>query len=142
VTDRVADELRDAERRRLAALVERDMAAAAALHAEDYQLITPGGATLTKRAYLSGIADGALRYRRFEPDGEIAVRVWGTAAAVRYRVRIDIDWEGGHDFGVFWHTDIYEHTEGRWLAVWSQATRTADDEPTDESDAAGRSDRT
>lgn len=123
MTENIADGLRDAERRRLAALVDRDMKAADALHAEDYELITPGGAHLSKQAYLSGIADGALRYRRFEPDGEIAVRVWGSAAAVRYQVRIDIDWEGGHDFGRFWHTDIYELRDGRWQVVWSQATR-------------------
>jgi hypothetical protein len=119
----IAEHLRDAERRRLAALVDRDMDAADALHAEDYGLITPGGALLSKQAYLSGIANGTLRYRRFEPDGEIAVRVWGSGAAVRYQVRIDIDWEGGHDLGRFWHTDIYELRDGRWQVVWSQATR-------------------
>ncbi len=111
------------EGRRLAALVDQDMDAADALHAEDYWLITPGGAVLSKHGYLSGIASGVLRYRRFEPDGEIAVRVWGLAAAVRYQVLIDIDWEGGHDSGRFWHTDIYELRDGRWQAVWSQATR-------------------
>jgi hypothetical protein len=42
---------------------------------------------------------------------------------VRYEVGIDIDWEGGHDSGRFWHTDIYEFKDGRWRAVWSQATR-------------------
>ena len=115
--------LRESERRRLAALVERNMDVADALHADDYELITPGGAALSKRDYLSGIASGALRYRRFEPDGEIAVRVWGSAAALRYQVLIDIDWEGGRDSGRFWHTDIYELTGDRWQAVWSQATR-------------------
>ena len=115
--------LRDTERRRLAALVDRDMDAAEALHADDYALITPGGAVLSKSEYLMGIRSGALRYLVFEPDGEIAVRVWDTAAGVRYQVIIDIDWEGGHDSGRFWHTDIYELRDGRWQAVWSQATR-------------------
>ena len=123
MTEGVADSLREVERRRLAALVERDMDAAEALHADDYQLITPGGAVLSKHGYLTGIVNGALRYRQFEPDGEIAVRAWGSAAAVRYEVRIDIDWEGGHESGRYWHTDIYELKDGRWQAVWSQATR-------------------
>ena len=123
MNDGVGEALRESERQRLAALVERKMDVADALHADDYELITPGGAALSKRDYLSGIASGALRYRRFEPDGEIAVRVWGSAAALRYQVLIDIDWEGGRDSGRFWHTDIYELTGDRWQAVWSQATR-------------------
>ena len=122
MTERLDEELREVERRRLAALVERDMDSADALHAADYQLITPGGAVISKDGYLSGIASGALRYHRFEPDGEVVVRVWGSAAAVRYQVLIDIDWEGGRDSGRFWHTDIYELRDGRWQAVWSQAT--------------------
>ena len=123
MNDGVAEALRGSERQRLAALVERNMDVAEALHADDYGLITPGGAVLSKHAYLSGIASGALRYRRFEPDGEIAVRVWGSAAALRYQVRIDIDLEGGSDSGRFWHTDIYELRDDWWQVVWSQATR-------------------
>jgi hypothetical protein len=123
VNDVVGETLRETELQRLAALVERNMDVADALHADDYALITPGGAVLSKDGYLSGIASGALRYAQFEPDGEISVRVWGSAAALRYQVRIDIDWEGGHDSGRFWHTDIYELRDGRWQVVWSQATR-------------------
>jgi Domain of unknown function (DUF4440) len=40
---------RELERTRLEALVRADMAVAEALHADDYQLITPGGAALSKR---------------------------------------------------------------------------------------------
>ena len=124
VTDAdLADLLRATERARLRALVEADMAAADALHAEDYQLITPGGGTLSKAEYLAGIADGTLRYRRFEPDGELAVRLWGSAAAVRYEVIIEMDADGTSYHDRCWHTDVYELRDGRWVAVWSQATR-------------------
>ena len=100
------------------------MSACEALHAADYQLITPGGATLTKAEYLGLIAEGALDYRRFEPEGDTAVRILGpSAAALRYRVAIDAAFPGGHDSDRFWHTDIYERRDGRWQAVWSQATR-------------------
>jgi hypothetical protein len=116
--------LEETERRRLRALVEGDLTIVDALHAEDYQLITPGGATYSKAEYLSGITDGSLHYQRFEPTGEIMVRLLGSsAAAVRYRVEIVITWEGGEDSGRFWHTDIYELRDGRWRAVWSHATR-------------------
>lgn len=118
-----ADLLRVTERARLRALVDGDMATAEALHADDYQLITPGGATLSKSEYLGGIVDGSLRYRRFEPDGEVAVRFWGSAAALRYEVVIEVDADGTRYHDRCWHTDIYELRDGRWLAVWSHATR-------------------
>ena len=47
----------------------------------------------------------------------------GGAAAVRFRARIVVLVFGALDAGVFWHTDIYEVRDGRWQAVWSQATR-------------------
>lgn len=119
----LADLLRVTERRRLRAIVEADIAAADQLHSDDYQLIPPGGAPLSKAAYLEGIADGTIRYHRFEPDGEIEVRVWGSAAALRYQVVIEVVADGISYHDRCWHTDIYELRDGRWLAVWSQATR-------------------
>ena len=119
----LADLIIATERTRLRALVEADMTTADALHAEDYQLITPGGSTLSKAEYLAGISDGTLRYRRFDPEGELAVRLWGSAAAVRYQVIIEVDADGTSYHDRCWHTDIYELRGGRWVAVWSQATR-------------------
>ena len=40
--------LRDLEERRLGALVAADIETARGLHADDYELVTPGGATLSK----------------------------------------------------------------------------------------------
>jgi len=120
----LADELRVIERGRLAALCAADMETCDALHAPDYQLITPGGGTLTKDEYLGQIRAGSLAYRRFEPDGEIVVRTLGPdAAALRYQVAIDVVFPGGHEADRYWHTDIYERREGGWQAVWSHATR-------------------
>ncbi len=121
------EELRAVERRRLQALVDAEDAVARELHADDYQLVTPGGATYTKDEYLGDIAAGVIRYRVFEAASEVAVQVFGDAGAVRYRARIEIRYgSGGGDAGFFWHTDMYRSTDGRWQAVWSQATRTAD----------------
>jgi len=118
------EDLRDVERRRLAALVTGDMPTAEALHADDYELISPGGDRHSKRDYLDDIASGALNYEVFEPASDIRVRSLGPmSAAVRYRARILIHGGGWTDGGTFWHTDIYERRDGRWLAVWSQATR-------------------
>ena len=123
-SDDLVTELEAIERRRLAALVNGDVAASAALHAEDYQLVTPGGAAMTKAAYLGQIPDGSLRCLHFEPQGQIAVRMLGaSAAAVRYQVAIEAVFPGGHDVDRFWHTDIYELRDGQWQVAWSQATR-------------------
>jgi hypothetical protein len=113
----------ESEHARLASLVAADIELATSLHAPDYELITPGGAALTRDGYLGSIADGSLRYHRFEAVSPVRARVIGEAAIVRYRCAIDVDWPGGHDQGEFWHTDYWERIDGRWQAVWSHATR-------------------
>ena len=118
-----ADELRAIERRRLAALVARDIELARSLHADAYELITPGGRTLSREDYLTGVESGDLRYVVFEPVSDIRVRVYGDAAILRYQVAIEMHMPREIDRDRFWHTDLYERRDGRWLAVWSQATR-------------------
>jgi hypothetical protein len=119
----LVEHLRATERARLRALVEGDVATADGLHAPDYQLVTPGGRTYSKAEYLGEIADGSLRYRRFEADGEVRVRLWGSAAALRYEAMIEVEAGGSTFRDRCWHTDIYEFRNGSWQAVWSQATR-------------------
>jgi predicted enzyme related to lactoylglutathione lyase/ketosteroid isomerase-like protein len=124
--DDEANTLREVERQRLAALVHGDLETARAVHADDYELITPGGATMSKEEYLGDVASGAIRYVVFEPASDIRVRVLGDSAIVRYRARIDIRFPGdGRDEAVVWHTDYYERRDGQWRAVWSHATRAA-----------------
>jgi hypothetical protein len=114
-----ADRLRGIERDRLRALVDVDLELADSLHASDYQLITPRGNALTKEQYLGSIASGELDYRVFEPVSDIAV--WGDdqIAVLRYQARIGFH---GPDPFICWHTDSYRSHDGRWQAVWSQAT--------------------
>ena len=123
ITPALMELLRDAELARLRSLVAPDLLVAEGLHADDYELITPGGATLSKREYLDGIASGELDYSVFEALSEIRVRLYDKAAILRYRVRIEIVFDGGRDAGNFWHTDAYELRGDQWQAVWSQATR-------------------
>jgi len=51
------------------------------------------------------------------------IRVHADAAVVRYESTIDIV---AADLGRLrhqaWHTDLYEHRDGHWQVVWSQAT--------------------
>jgi hypothetical protein len=117
-----AEFIRDTERTRLRALVEGDMETAGRLHAAEFQLITPIGMTLSKSDYLGAIASGQIKYLAWEP-GPIAVRYHHSHAVIRYRGRLEVVF-GGHRVAPsdYWHTDTYEHRDGQWVVVWSQAT--------------------
>lgn len=119
-----ADTLRATEVSRLRALVDADMETADKLHAEDFQLITPGGSALSKAEYLSGVASGELDYRLWEVDSPIDARLFDGVAIIRYRSILHMVYHGS-DLGSdkYWHTDSYEWRDGRWQVVWSQATR-------------------
>ena len=120
------EELRATERRRLRALVEGNMDVAQQLHADDFQLINPAGRSITKGEYLGDIASGAVNYRIWEPE-VIAVRLHGSAAVLRYQADTEIIVAGQHfPLRRQWHTDLYEHRDGRWQVVWSQATAIID----------------
>ncbi|WP_426131591.1 nuclear transport factor 2 family protein [Pararhizobium sp. PWRC1-1] len=116
------DRIREIERSRLRALVAADITAAAPLHADDFQLITPIGVALSREEYLGAIAAGQIIYRAWEPS-DIAVRLYGSAAVIRYRARLEVIFNGHLVApGEYWHTDAYEERNGRWMVVWSQAT--------------------
>ena len=121
--DAAAELVRATERERLRALVAVDMAVADQLHADDFQLVTPRGTVLSKKDYLSRVASGAVNYQVWAFDSPIAVRLHDHVALIRYRSRLDniVD---GQALGLrrYWHTDTYEQRDGRWQAVWSQAT--------------------
>ena len=88
---RPAAVLPDLERIRLKALIRADLNAAAPLHADDYQLITPNGSPMTKDGYLGAISAGELRYRVFEPVSAMAVLGDGPVAVLRYQARISFE---------------------------------------------------
>jgi hypothetical protein len=118
-----AEQIRQVERERLRALVDADLAVARRLHADDFQLINPAGVSFTKEEYLGSIESGQLDYRAWEA-GEIAVRIHGDAAMIRYRdVRFDVDREAQPlHRGPMYHTNLYERRGGEWQVVWSQAS--------------------
>ena len=116
------DQIRDIERQRLRALVEADMDVARKLHADDFQLITPFGDSLSKEEYLGTVESGDINYVVWKPD-TIEVRLSGDMAVLRYSSHIEIIVQGRRlPPGDYWHTDYYEKRNGRWQDVWSQAT--------------------
>lgn len=117
-----ADQLRAAERARLRSLVEGDVETARRMHADDFQLVDPSGATLSKEQYLGQVASRELDYLTWEPE-TIEVRRYGDGAVLRYRAQAQAIFGGRRTpLRSFWHTDVYEQRNGRWQAVWSQAT--------------------
>lgn len=114
--------IRATERERLRSLVNADMKVATQLHADDFQLVNPRGETYTKEQYLGGIASGEFDYLVWEPEA-IEVRLYGTAAVIRYRSKLEIVVRGEKvSLRPHWHTDAYEKRNGHWQVVWSQAT--------------------
>jgi len=123
--DREVELVRSTERERLRALVIGDVQRAAQLHTDDFQLINPLGGALSKEQYLGGISTGQIRYLYWEPDN-IAVRLYGEVAVIRYRSQLEIVVQGHHiPRQGYWHTDLYERHGTQWQVVWSHAT-TAD----------------
>jgi len=117
-----ADVLRAIESERLRALVAADVARAAPLHADDFQLVNPLGGILSKEEYLGGIGSGQLNYLHWEPTS-IAVRVYGDVAVIRYQSELEIVVQGVHiPRQRYWHTDLYERRSRLWQVVWSHAT--------------------
>ncbi len=118
------DELRAIEQERLTAFVAKDIETLQRLHADDFQLINPGGRELSKREYIGGVEAGAIDYRLWQADSRIEVRLYGDVAAIRYRSLIEMAVQGElQPRQSFWHTDVYEKRDGAWQVVWSQATR-------------------
>ena len=121
-----AEQIRDIERARLKALVTGDVSAASLLHTDDFQLVTPIGALLSKAEYLGAIATGHINYLYWEP-GAIDVRMTETVATVRYRAELEVMFGTHHVSRThYWHTDTYELGAAGWQAVWSQATQIVD----------------
>ena len=112
------------ELRRTRALVDRDMATIDALHAPEYELITPAGKVFDRQHYLAAIENGPF-YTAWEV-GEMACRTSPSMAIVRYKARLTFSSGRGL---TCWHTDAYENRAGVWQAVWSQATEVQEAQP-------------
>lgn len=118
-----ADAIREIERERLRSLVDVDLDVARRLHTEDFQLINPAGAPLTREEYLGALASGQVDYVAWVA-GDITVKVFGDAAVIRYR-DTGFDVNSGKDVvhrGPMYHTNLYERRGGEWRIVWSQAS--------------------
>ena len=117
-----AETFRALERSRLDALVHKDMPLAFRLHAPDFHLITPTGASYTRNEYLAKVEAGELNYFKWEPR-QISVRLFTDVVLLRYCADLEMGSqpESAKAFSC-WHTDTYERRAGAWQVVLSHAT--------------------
>jgi hypothetical protein len=113
-----SDDFTKLEKERTRAIVERDMDTVEAMHAPEYELLTPAGRVLSRARYLELIAEAPF-YTAWE-HGPMQVRVSPSMAVVRYQAKLSFP--GGKVISC-WHTDLYELRGQLWQAVWSQATQ-------------------
>ena len=118
-----ADYVRSAARKRVSALIAADMEVLRAIHADDFQLVTPLGVVLSKEQYLGAVGAGHIHYLAMELDSAIDVRIYEDVSLIRYRAQIEIEVQGQkYPRASYWFTDAYEKREGQWQIVWSQGT--------------------
>jgi hypothetical protein len=122
-----ADRLRAIETTRLKALVDADTATARRLMADDFQLINPAGALLTREELLGAVAAGGIDFRVLEPSAPIAVRLSGDSAALRYQTDYDVVVGDTHVVHKGWTIALYERRHGHWRIVWEQSTAVPND---------------
>lgn len=106
------------ERSRTQALVARDLATAEALHAPDYQLVTPAGKVFDRAGYLGAVAEAPF-YAAWDIEAEIALQRSPGLVLMRYPAKLTFP--SGRAVHC-WHLDAWGLRGGRWQAVWSQAT--------------------
>jgi hypothetical protein len=121
-TNSEAEQIRMSEGALLRATVEGDIAAARQLLAEDFQLVTPLGGLQSREDYLGAVAGGVLDFLVFEPVSAIDVRLYGHAAVIRYRSKIELVAFGERLSHDAWQTKLYEKRQGHWQVVWAQTT--------------------
>ena len=117
---RQAERLRQTERKRLAALVDGDIAVAGSLIAGDFELINPLGDVLTRDDLLGAVGAGVVDFLSDTVTSEMKVRRHGNTAVLRYRHTIDVVAGDVHLTHPAWRTALYERRHGKWRIVWEQ----------------------
>lgn len=107
--------------------VDGDTDALRSYLSEDFVGINPLGIPDTREGRLAGMDAGAPDFLAIQPTTPIDVDVHGNHALVRFQVRIELTIFGSHLEHLMWDTLFYERRQGRWIAVWEQATAVPND---------------
>ena len=116
------EEVRAAEARRFAAMVQVDTAALSGLLADDLTYTHSTGQVENKAQFLETLSSGKLRYLAIEPS-EVVVRIYGDTAILTGRSMMKVK-TGEQEMTLpIRFTDVWVRKGGQWrMAVW-QSTR-------------------
>jgi uncharacterized protein (TIGR02246 family) len=119
----VEREVREADARRVEALLANDIDAVDRLFADELTYVHSNGHLDTKETFLNGLRSGASRYLAMEMS-DVEVRAYGAAAVLTAkftaRVRVGGDREVNPTPRVL---AVYVKRDGRWqMAAWQSTT--------------------
>lgn len=125
VAETPEEEVRAADARRIAAVVDGNVGALSALLADDLTYTHTTGQVENKEQFLAGIASGKLDYQSIQPS-EVQVRVYGNAAntaVMTGRAEMKVNAQGKDLAFAIRFTSVWVKGEGGWrMAAW-QSTR-------------------
>lgn len=116
------EEIRAADARRIAAVVQGDVTTLAALLTEDLTYTHSNGKLETREQFLAGISAGTLDYKSIEPS-DVQVRVYGGSAVMTGRAAVKVMAEGKDRALAMRFTSVWVRSEGGWrMAAWQSTS--------------------
>lgn len=118
------EEVRQAERDRFAAMLQRDVVTLDALLAAELSYTHGDGRLVDKAMFIAELEAGEFLYRSIEPTG-LKVRVFGDAAIVTGSAGMQVVNKGSPAQIRIVYTNTHLRRQGRWQMVAWHATRVA-----------------
>src|SRR3954451_23816273 len=116
-----ADEVIEAQRGWVEAIVANDPDRIAAYHLPEWAIVTKNGVT-TGDTFLNVIRSGMLSHSRMEPAGDALVAVFGDTAVLTVRVQSTETYAGQTIDNDEWTTTVFVRRQGRGLAARTHLT--------------------
>lgn len=116
------EEVRAADARRIAAMVDGDVAALGSLLADDLTYTHSSGQVENEEQFLAAISSGKLDYESIVPS-DVQVRIYGNTAVMTGRADIKVKAQGNPLAFASRFTSVWVKGEGGWRMVAWQSTR-------------------
>jgi len=114
--------LSDLESRRFEAMTKGDLAVLDGILADEMTYTHSTGQFETKQQFLDDLRSGKLKYEFIAPE-DVLVRLYGTAAVVTGRARVQVRMQGQALGFQIRYTGVYAKRTGHWRLVAWQSTR-------------------
>ena len=107
------------------AILDSDTAELAGIWTENYTLINPQGALVTREERLANIGSGSTNVQIIDNEREITVRLYGDAAIVQNLSTLRGSFSGAPTDTDLRGTFVWVRRDGRWRLVTNQLTAVA-----------------